>query len=107
MNIILGLIIIVILSIYFFYPSLLFLDTTLETHDFEHRLTEWRKLVAQQVIVEWQMLCQINETRKKFGMEPIPQAAVIEEFKGFGGWTGLRIKVEQSVKMAIRKLTWM
>ena len=106
MHFVIGLLLLVILAVYFFYPSLLFVDTTLETQDFKNRIREWRTLVAQQTIVEWQMLCQINETRKKFGMEPLPQHAVIEQFKGFGGWTGLRIKVQQSVKMAIQRLTW-
>ena len=106
MNVILGLFLAAIVTIFVLYPAILFVDTMLETHDFQHRLEEWRELVAQQIIVEWQMLCQINEVRRKFGMAPLPQHAIIEQFKGFGGWTGLRIKIEQSVRLAIQKLTW-
>ena len=95
-----------ILSMQFFYPGLLFLDTIIKSRDFEHRIAEWRQLVSQQVIIEWQMLCEINEVRKKYGMEPLPNQAIIEQFKGFGGWTGIRIKIAQSAKMAIQKLTW-
>ena len=107
MSVVFGFAFAVLLIVFFFYPAITFIDTALETRDFDHQIAEWRKLVSQQVIVEWQMLCQINEVRKKLGMEPIPQHAIIEQFKGFGGWTKFRMRVQESVQMAIRKLTWM
>ena len=106
MSILVGCGLLLVLFVFFMYPALVFIDTMLETRDFEHRIGEWRELLAQQIIVEWQMLCTINEVRKKLGMEPLPQHAIIEQFKGFGGWTGFRLKVQQSVKMAIQKFTW-
>ena len=101
-----GILTLCMLTFYFFYPAILFMDMALQEHSLKHRIDEWRELVAQQIVVEYQMLCQINEIRKKFGMEPLPQHAIVEQFKGFGGWTGLRLKVEQSARLAIRKLAW-
>ena len=102
----LGMILLLLLFVFLFYPAILHLDAILETRDFEHRIAEYRNLLAQQIIIEYQYLCEINEIRKKLGMEPIPQHAVIEQFKGFGGWTGFRLKIEQTIKMAIQRLTW-
>jgi hypothetical protein len=102
-----GLIILLLLFLYIFYPALLYLDSILGARNFDRQNREWRMIVAQKIIIEYQMICTINEVRKKLGMEPIPQHAVIDEFRGFGGWTGIRLKVQQSIRMAMDKMGWL
>lgn len=106
MQLIYGAASIVLLIVFVIYPVAVFIDHMLFPNSYEHRIREWKMFVAKQALVEYQMIFTINETRKKYGLAPIPYDAVIDQFQGIGGWAGLKLKCEETVRYALRKFGW-
>jgi hypothetical protein len=105
MSFIIGALLTCLLISVLFYPIIQVIDHLLFTHDFEHRLQEYRVLAAKLALNEYLMIRTINEERKQLGLPPIPEKAVIESFDGIGPWTVLKNKCNALIGDALRNIT--
>ena len=104
MNIVFGIGITVILVIFVFYPVLQFIDHILFSHNMEDRVAEYRMFAAKLALTEYLMIRVINEERAQLGMSPIPEQAVIDQFKGMGPWTSIKVRANALLADALRNI---
>lgn len=100
-----GLAIAVIGVVLFFYPVARLIDVLLFGDLKAEREREWRFLLANLCLTEYQMLEEINETRQQMGMDKIPFKPVAVHFNN-RWWNSLTMKVRNIVRGGVNEIFW-
>lgn len=87
------------------YPAILLVTHIIDFYSKEDREAEWRILAAKLALTEYRMIQEINMTRQQMGMDPIRYSPVVAKLKG-RFWTGLMLKVQESVRNALKSVSW-
>lgn len=104
MNIIFGIGLTILLVVFVFYPIVQWLDHILFSHNMENRVTEYKLFAAKLALTEYLMIQIVNAERAQLSLAPIPEQAVIDQFKGIGPWTSLKLRCQAIVNDALRTI---